>query len=162
MTMLAETPTANLAWLVLVVIFIILLTVISKTLRQTAIVSDRIALILAICVSLLSVLGIAQQFGIFNVDIDITANSEKIEPNSLDLILIPYTAMALAILLVLLLLAIAWLIKAKANSRFRQHTHDKIKHPTADWQEQLSRPSDTSIAPQKKSESSNNELRKLQ
>jgi hypothetical protein len=157
MTMLAENSMSSLSWLVLVVIFIILLIVITKALRQSTIFPDRVAFILAICVSLLSVLGITRQFGIFNVDIDITANSDKIEPNGLDFILFPYTAMALAILIMLLLLAIAWLIKTKTNSHLHQHTHNEIKRKTTDPQEKLSKPSCTDITPSKKEERFRNE-----
>jgi hypothetical protein len=161
MTMIAGNFMPSLSWLILVVIFIVLLIVITKTLRQTAIFSDRIAFILAICVSLLSVLGISRQFGSIGTDGDITKNGDKVEPNSLDFILIPYTAMALAILLMLLLLAIVWLVNAKTNFRHHQHIQNEIKRQTTDPQEKLSKPCNSSIAPSKKEESFRNKLLKL-
>ena len=156
--MLAENLILNLAWLVLVVIFTVLLIVIAKTLRQTAIFSDRMAFVLAICVSLLSVLGIVRQFGDIGTNGDMIANGDKVRPDSLDFILIPYTAMALAILLVLLLLAIAWIIKAKPASRCRQHIHSNIKGHADNPQKQLSKPSNTDIIASKKEERLHNKL----
>ena len=157
MTMLAQNPAVNLEWLVLVVIFIILLIVITKTLKQTTIFSNRIACVLGVCVSLLAVLGIAQQFGSIGTAGNITENGDKAEPNRFIFILIPYTAMALAILLMLLLLAIARLIKAKTNIRRHQHMHNEIRHQTDKHQERLSKPGNAGIAPLIKEERFRNE-----
>ena len=160
MILLAENSGTNMGWLVLLIIFIILLIVITKTLQQTKFFSDQTALILAICVSLLSVMGLVQQFGGIGNDGDVIENVDNVERNSLDFLLIPYTAMALSILLMLLLLAIAWLIKAKINSRLRQHTDSKITHHTDDLQERQLKPSNPNIAPSKKEERFRDELRK--
>lgn len=150
--MTAEASTAPLTSLVLLVILIVLVMVITKTIKQTGIFPNPISFALAICVSLLSVLGMVQQFGGMGTAGGIAKNSETVEPNGFDFLLIPYTAMALAILLMLLLLAIAWLVNTVANRRRCQHVHKEIQHQSDRPQEQLSKPSNANISSSRQEE----------
>ena len=82
-------------------IFTILFVLINKALKQISIFQGPAAVIAAICVSLLSVIGLSRFFVIADVACKTTENRRDI---TLDFILLPYTALALAIILVLLLL----------------------------------------------------------
>ncbi len=83
------------------VIFTIIFVIIHKTLKQMSIFQGSTTVVVAICVSLLSVIGLSRFFVIADVACKTTENRRDI---SLDFILLPYTALALAIILVLLLL----------------------------------------------------------
>ncbi len=84
-----------------VAIFTILFVIIHKTLKQMSIFQGPTTVLVAICVSLLSVIGLSRFFVIADVACKTTENRHGI---TLDFILLPYTALALAIFLVLLLL----------------------------------------------------------
>jgi tellurite resistance protein TehA-like permease len=84
-------------------ILTILFVIIHKTLKQMSIFKGPTTVLVAICVSLLSVIGLSRFFVIADVACKTTENRRDI---SLDFILLPYTALALAIALVLLLLFI--------------------------------------------------------
>ena len=160
--MLTENLTTNTTWLVLVVIFIVLLIVIAKALQHTAIFPNRIAVVLAICVSLLSVLGMVHQFGSTDPDADVIEKADKVVPHSVNVILIPYAAMALSILMALFLGVLFWLAKTKTNNRLHPNTTNKIIHPIDDLQERRSKPTNPSITPSPKEERFHDELRKHQ
>jgi len=83
-----------------VAIFTILFVIIHRILKQMSIFQGPTAVIVAICVSLLSVIGLSRFFVIADVACKTTENRRDI---TLDFILLPYTALALAIILVLLL-----------------------------------------------------------
>ncbi len=87
-----------------VAIFTILFVIIHKTLKQMSIFQGPTTVLVAICVSLLSVIGLSRFFVIADVTCKTTANRRDI---TLDFIFLPYTALALAIILVLLLLFIS-------------------------------------------------------
>jgi len=80
-------------------IFTILFVIIHKILKQMSFFQGPAAVIVAICVSLLSVIGLSRFFVIADVACKTTENRHDI---TLDFILLPYTALALAIMLVLL------------------------------------------------------------
>ena len=83
------------------VIFTILFVIIHETLKQMSIFQGPAAVIVAICVSLLSVIGLYRFFIVPNVTCEITANRCEI---NLDFILLPYAALALTVILILFLL----------------------------------------------------------
>ncbi len=83
-----------------VAIFTILFVIIHKTLKQMSIFQGPTTVLVTICVSLLSVIGLSRFFVIADVACKTTANRHDI---TLDFTLLPYTALALAIILVLLL-----------------------------------------------------------
>ncbi len=83
------------------VIFTIIFVIIHKTLKQMSIFQGPTTVLVAICVSLLSVIGLSRFFVIADVACKATENRHDI---TLDFILLPYTALAFAIILVLLLL----------------------------------------------------------
>ncbi len=86
-----------------VVIFTILFVIIHKTLKQISIFQGPTSVLVAICVSLLSVIGLSRFFVITDVACKTTENRHEI---TLDFIFLPYIALALAIILVLLLLLV--------------------------------------------------------
>lgn len=81
------------------VIFVILFTVILTTLKRVAVFSNGVKVTLAVCVSLLAIIGINRSFSQ-----TAPASSGRGSGGWLDFLLLPYTAMAIAMLLVLLLL----------------------------------------------------------
>ena len=85
------------------VIFTIIFVIIHKTLKQMSIFQGPVAVIVAICVSLLSVMGLSRFFVIADIACKTTENRHEI---TLDFIFLPYIALALAIILVLLLLLV--------------------------------------------------------
>ena len=88
--------------------FTILFVIIHKILKQMSIFQGPVAVIVAICVSLLSVMGLSRFFVIADVACKTTENRHDI---TLDFILLPYTALALAIILVLLLSFVSRIFK---------------------------------------------------
>ncbi len=83
-----------------IAILTILFVIIHKILKQMSIFQGPAAVIVAICVSLLSLIGLSKFFVIADVACKTTENRHDI---TLDFILLPYTALALAIISVLLL-----------------------------------------------------------
>ena len=90
------------------VIFTILFVIIHRILKQMSIFQGPAVVIIAICVSLLSVMGLSRFFVIADVTSKTTENRHDI---TLDFILLPYTALALAIILVLLLSFVSRIFK---------------------------------------------------
>jgi len=84
-----------------VAIFTIPFVIIHKVLKQISIFQGPAVVIVAICVSLLSVIGLSRFFVITDVACKTTENRRDI---TLDFIFLPYIALALAIILLLLLL----------------------------------------------------------
>ncbi len=91
-----------------VAIFTILFVIIHKTLKQMSIFQGPTTVLVAICVSLLSVIGLSRFFVIADVACKTTENRHDI---TLDFILLPYTALAFAIILVLLLSFVSRIFK---------------------------------------------------
>ena len=97
-----------------VVIFVLLLVITHKILKQMSIFRGTKTVIVAICVSLLSIIGLSRLFVITNANFSTTPNRCDI---TLDVIFLPYTALALTVILVLILLFI--------NRTFRNHKMDR-------------------------------------
>jgi ABC-type uncharacterized transport system permease subunit len=98
------------------VIFVLLFVVIYKILKQMSIFRGLTSAIVAVCVSLLSVIGLSQFFVIADVACKTTANRRDI---TLDVILLPYTALAIAVILSLILMIF--------NRIFKNHKMDKAR-----------------------------------
>ena len=92
-------------------LFAVLLTVILTTLRRAGMFSPGASLVLAICASLLAVIGIVCAFSPAEDGTEAGRNG-----NGLDALLLPYTAMGIAILLVLSLLLVRKLFSAKGKA----------------------------------------------
>jgi len=84
-------------------IFVILFVTIHQALKQMSLFRKKTSVVVAICVSLLCIIGLHQHFFATTDDIAITADGDK-PVNGFNFLLLPYTALALAILLTLLLL----------------------------------------------------------
>lgn len=99
-----------------IVIFLILFVMIRKILKQMSMFQGPTVVIVAICVSLLSVIGLSRFFVIADVTCKATANRRDI---TLDFIFLPYTALALTIVLGLLF----WFV----NRISRNHKMNKLR-----------------------------------
>lgn len=106
------------------VIFTILFVIIHKTLKQMSIFQGPAAVIVAICVSLLSVIGLYRFFVIADVACKTTENRHDI---TLDFILLPYTALAFAIILVLLLLFVSRISRNHKMNKLRKDIPSKMR-----------------------------------
>lgn len=82
------------------IIFVIFFVTTLNVLKQMSIFQRTTAVIVAICVSLLSIIGLSRFFVVPDVTCETTANRCDI---TLDIILLPYTALALSIVLILFL-----------------------------------------------------------
>ena len=107
-----------------VVIFTILFVMIRKILEQMSMFQGPTVVIVAICVSLLSVIGLSRFFVIADVTCKTTANRRNI---ILDFIFLPYTALALAIILVLLLLFISKTSRNHKMNKLRKDIPSKMR-----------------------------------
>ena len=83
------------------IIFVLLFVTILNVLKQTSIFRGATAVVIAICVSLLSVIGLSQFFVITEVSCETEVNCHSFNFD-LDFILLPYVALALSVLLILL------------------------------------------------------------
>ena len=89
-------------FLCLAAIFVILFEITVKTLKEVSFFQKKTAVVVALCVSLLCIIGLYQSFFSINKT---HGMSEKGDKNwVLHFLLLPYTALALAILFLLLLL----------------------------------------------------------
>jgi len=102
-------------------IFIVLFTVILTTLRRAEPFPRGANVTLAICASLLAMIGMLRTFG------QVGETAKNSGGTWLDFILLPYTAMAIAMLLVLLLLLLDRLVsrKKKALDRTKPRFPDR-------------------------------------
>ena len=107
-----------------VVIFTILFVVIHKILKQMSIFQGPATVIVAICVSLLSVIGLSRFFVIADVACKTTENRHDI---TLNFILLPYTALAFAIILVLLLSFVSRISKNHKMNKLRKDIPSKMR-----------------------------------
>ena len=107
--------------------FVILFTVILTALRRARILPSPASVILAICASLLAVIGIVRTFSV-----PASPPSAQRTERWFDLILLPYAAMGVAMLLVLLLFRLAFprkkasggIMPALPDVRAGCNTHD--------------------------------------
>ena len=81
--------------------FTILFVITLKILKQYSIFKGMTAVILALCISLLSVIGLSRLFVVVDVTCEAAENTYKID-FTIGIILLPYTALGLAILFVIL------------------------------------------------------------
>ena len=107
-------------------LFVLLYLVIYKSLKFSSFFRGPTAIVVAVCVSLLSTIGVMRTFTVGGWDINVENNSSK-SGDGLDIILIPYTALALSILVVLILLFLSRLFKAKKIERRSKETKHRIK-----------------------------------
>lgn len=117
------------ALLIGVAIFVLLLVVILATLRRADVFPPGVNVTLAICASLLAVIGIMRTFG------GVGGTPEGSGTTSwLDFILLPYTAIAIAMLFVLLLLLLGRLASRtrkapdRSKPRFLDGCPDYSRH----------------------------------
>jgi protein-S-isoprenylcysteine O-methyltransferase Ste14 len=89
-------------FLCLAAIFVILFAVIAKTLKEMSFFQKKTAIVVALCVSLLCIIGLYQSFFTIDKTHEVVHQGDKI--GILPFLLLPYTALALAILLLLLFL----------------------------------------------------------
>ena len=106
------------------VIFTIIFVIIHKILKQMSIFQGPAVVIIAICVSLLSVIGLSRFFVIADVACKTTENRRDI---TLDFTLLPYTALALAIILVLLLSFVSRIFKNHKINKLRKDIPSKMR-----------------------------------
>jgi ABC-type uncharacterized transport system permease subunit len=90
-----------LLFLCCVATFTILFVITLKILKQYSIFKGMTAVILALCISLLSVIGLSRLFVVADVTCEAAENTYKID-FTIGIILLPYTALGLAILFVIL------------------------------------------------------------
>ncbi|MHC4680124.1 MAG: hypothetical protein ACYTEK_15665 [Planctomycetota bacterium] len=91
---------------VLIAVFLIVLAVTFEALKQMSMFGQRTTFMVAVCVSLLSILGLARFTTVSQVASQTTHDGHGLHVN-LDFILLPYAALALAVILTLLLRWIA-------------------------------------------------------
>lgn len=107
-----------------VVIFLILFVMIRKILKQMSIFQGPTALVMAVCVSLLSVIGLSLFFVIADMSCKTTTNRCDI---TLDFIFLPYVALALAMILVLLLLFVIRISRNHKMNKLRKDIPSKMR-----------------------------------
>jgi NADH:ubiquinone oxidoreductase subunit 5 (subunit L)/multisubunit Na+/H+ antiporter MnhA subunit len=81
--------------------FTILFVITLKILKQYSIFKGMTAVILALCISLLSVIGLSRSFIVTDVTCEAAENTYKID-FTIDIILLPYIAIGLAIFFAIL------------------------------------------------------------
>jgi len=105
-------------------IFTIIFVITHKTLKQMSIFQGPTTVLVAICVSLLSVIGLSRFFVIADAACKTTANRHDI---TLDFIILPYTALAFAIILVLLLSFVSRIFKNHRMNKLRKDIPSKMR-----------------------------------
>lgn len=106
------------------IIFVVLFVMIRKVLKQMSIFQGPTAVIVAICASLLSVIGLSRFFVIADVSCKTTVNRYDI---TLDFIFLPYIALALAMILVLLLLFVSRVSRNHKMNKSHKEISRKIQ-----------------------------------
>ncbi len=107
-----------------IVIFLILFVMIRKILKQMSIFQGPTSLVMAVCVSLLSVIGLSRFFVTADMRCKTTANRCDI---TLDFIFLPYVALTLAMILVLLLLFVNRISRNHKMSKLRKDIPSKMR-----------------------------------
>jgi len=108
-------------FLVLASIFVILFVTILKVLKEASFFRENTAVIVALCVSLLSLIGLSHLVAGGDGFQEVT-NNEGRTGGILDFILLPYAALGIAILLLLLLRFIAKLFRSERVKRYSEET----------------------------------------
>lgn len=112
--------------LVLIAVFLIVLAVTFEALKQMSMFGQSTAFMVAVCVSLLSILGLVQLTTISEVSSQTTHDGHGLHVN-LDFILLPYAVLALAIILTLLLRWIAGRSREHRAKRFEKDTRSRLR-----------------------------------
>lgn len=112
--------------LVLMAVFLIVLLVSFESLKKMSVFGQRTAFIIAICVSLLSILGLLRFMDTPKAAPQ-TAHNEPGFYINLDFILLPYVALALAIILTLLLRWFAGRYREHQTTSFEKDTRSRLK-----------------------------------
>lgn len=112
--------------LVLMAVFLIVLLVSFESLKKMSVFGQRTAFIVAVCVSLLSILGLVRFMETPKAAPQTAQNEPGVYIN-LDFILLPYAAMALAIILTLLLRWIAGRPREHQTKRFEKDTRSRLR-----------------------------------
>lgn len=116
-------------------IFTILFTTISMALKQASFFKGKISTIVALCVSLLSVIGMLRFLGLANGE---SSRSGR----NFDVILLPYAALGIAVLLLLL---IAFLLKIFRKPKAEKYHNEfyrgkERQYPFASTREHVKKP----------------------
>ncbi|MCJ7560168.1 hypothetical protein MUO79_06070 [Candidatus Bathyarchaeota archaeon] len=114
-------------FLCLAAIFVILFATIAKTLKEMSFFQKKTAMVVALCVSLLCIIGLNQSFFTIDKTHEVVHQGDKIR--ILPFLLLPYTALALAILLLLLLLFAVRMFRGKRLIKHLRKTGHQIKKP---------------------------------
>jgi amino acid transporter len=117
-------------FLCLAAIFIILFAIIAKTLQETSFFQKKTAVVVALCVSLLCIVGLYQSF--FNIDKTHGMSEQSDKNGALYFLLFPYTALALAILLLPLLLFALKVFRGEREIKSFWKEESKIKKERGD------------------------------
>lgn len=107
-------------------IFVILFLIILNVLQQMSFFKGKTATIVALCISLLCILGLHQYFFVTTEIGEISENSEN-SGTELNIILLPYAALALAILLLIFLLFAATIFRSDKLKKYFAQTERRIK-----------------------------------
>jgi len=110
------------------VIFIILFTAISTALKQTSLFNKKTSVVVALCVSLLGIIGLFRFFGAVDKAVDVVDTSDN-SGAVLDVILLPYAALAVTILLLLLLLFLSKMFTSGKLKRHFNQIEERSKKP---------------------------------
>lgn len=114
--------------IIMAAIFVIVLTVAYKSLSQMFDFGGSTILVLAVCVAVLSIIGLSEVFTSFETN---TGNTENPDFSfKLDVILLPYIALPLAILATVIAGFIARILQAckkRSERRYRPGKNDKPK-----------------------------------
>jgi hypothetical protein len=97
-------------------IFALLFVIILKALREVSFFKGQTAVIVAMCASLLSVIGLFRFFGVGDVTYIVSEKNDS-KGTNLDIILIPYATLAVAILVMLLLLFLSRIFRKRREQR---------------------------------------------
>jgi len=114
-------------FLCLAAIFVILFATIAQTLKEMSFFQKKTAVVVALCVSLLCIIGLYQSFFTIDKTHEVVHQDDKIW--ILPFLLLPYTALALAILLLLLLLFAVRMFRGKRLIKHLRKTGHQISKP---------------------------------
>ena len=104
-------------------IFALLFVIILNALREVSFFKGQTVIIVAICASLLSVIGLFRFFGAGDITYHVSKERNS-QGTHLDIILIPYAVLAIAILIMSLLLFLSKIFRKRSEKRY----HRKFNH----------------------------------
>lgn len=114
-------------FLCLAAIFVIVFATIAKTLKEMSFFQKKTSVVVALCVSLLCIIGLYQSFFTTDKTHEVVHQGDKIW--IMPFLLLPYTALALAILLLLLLLFVVRMFRGKRLIKHLRKAEHQIKKP---------------------------------